>query len=284
MADIVLPVTTPFESEGLKIGFDIDADAQSLVQLRKPVAPPRGEARSDMQIVFALADALGLGSTFWNGDVEAAQNTQLAPSGLSLEALRTKPEGIRVPLETRYRKFEADDKGFGTPTRRIEFYSERFLDHRYPPLPDYIPPLVRPDRPDLAQRFPLVLTCTKTTLFCETQHRQLPSLRRRSLHPKVFVHPSAAAARGLAAGEWVAIVTPKGSVRAQAEFDRTLAPDVVCGQHGWWQSCPEIGAPGYDPFDAEGSNYNLLIGHDAMDPISGSAPLRSFACEIRRVT
>jgi anaerobic selenocysteine-containing dehydrogenase len=36
MADIVLPVTSPFESEGLKIGFEIDAEAQTLVQLRKP--------------------------------------------------------------------------------------------------------------------------------------------------------------------------------------------------------------------------------------------------------
>ena len=283
MADIVLPVTTPFESEGLKIGFEVNADAQSLVQLRRPVAPPRGEARSDLQIVFALAKALGLGAHFWDGDVEAAQNAQLGPSGLSIAALRMKPEGIHVALEPRYRKFEAGGKGFATPTRRIEFYSETFLNHQYPPLPAYVAPLVRPERLDLAQRFPLVLTCAKSTLFCETQHRQLPSLRRRSLHPQVFVHPSAAAARGIAAGDWIAIETPKGSVRAQAEFDRTLAPDVVCGQHGWWQACPEIGAPGYDPFDARGSNFNLLVGHDALDPISGSAPLRSYACEIRRV-
>jgi anaerobic selenocysteine-containing dehydrogenase len=100
----------------------------------------------------------------------------------------------------------------------------------------------------------------------------------------VFVHPDAAAARGIVAGDWIVIATPKASVRAQAEFDQTLAPDVVCGQHGWWQACPEIGAPGYDPFDTAGSNFNLLIGHDAVDPISGSAALRSYACDIRRET
>ena len=261
----------------------IDADAQSLVQLRKPVVSPQGEAKSDVQIIFALAKALGLGSRFWNGDVEAAQNAQLAPSGLALEALRLKPEGIRVPLQPRYRKFEMEGKGFATPTRRIELYSERFLDHGYPPLPEYVAPRVRPERPDLAQQFPLVLTCTKTSLYCETQHRQLPSLRRRAMHPKVLMHPSAATARGIAPGDWVTIETPKGSVRAQAEFDRTLASDVVCGQHGWWQSCEEIGAAGYDPFDPKGSNYNLLVGLDEMDPVSGTAPLRSYACEIRRI-
>jgi hypothetical protein len=35
-------------------------------------------------------------------------------------------------------------------------------------------------RPDLAARFPLILTCAKDTHFCETQHRNVPSLRRRA--------------------------------------------------------------------------------------------------------
>src|SRR6478735_2934843 len=37
MADIVLPVATPFEREALKIGFDVSADAQGFVQLRQRV-------------------------------------------------------------------------------------------------------------------------------------------------------------------------------------------------------------------------------------------------------
>jgi len=44
IADIVLPVTTPFESEALKIGFEISQEAQLLVQLRQPQVAPRGEA------------------------------------------------------------------------------------------------------------------------------------------------------------------------------------------------------------------------------------------------
>lgn len=66
-ADIVLPVTSAFEAEGLKIGFEISEAAQSLVQLRAPLVPPRGEARSDLQIIFALATRLGLGEHLWDG-------------------------------------------------------------------------------------------------------------------------------------------------------------------------------------------------------------------------
>ena len=45
LADIVLPVASCFEREALKIGFEISAEAQSLVQLRQAVVPPPGQAR-----------------------------------------------------------------------------------------------------------------------------------------------------------------------------------------------------------------------------------------------
>ncbi|HEU5086062.1 MAG TPA: molybdopterin dinucleotide binding domain-containing protein, partial [Roseiflexaceae bacterium] len=121
------------------------------------------------------------------------------------------------------------------------------------------------------------------TLFCESQHRALPSLRRRAPDPEVELHPAAAAERGIRAGDWVQIETPRGSVRARARMNETLAPNVVCGQHGWWQACTQTGAPGYDPFSAEGANLNLIIGNDAIDPISGSVPHRAYLCQIRRV-
>jgi len=289
LADVVLPVSTPFEREGLKIGFDVSPAAQSLVQLRRPVIEPRGEARADTEIVFDLACRLGLGDRFWEGDIDAAYRHQLAPSGVTLEALRENPGGLRVPLRTRYRKY-AEEKdgvpnGFATPTGKIELYSETFLAHGYPPLPEHEEPLVGPlSRPDLAERFPLILTCAKSTQFCESQHRGLPSLRRRVPDPEVELHPAAAAERGIGAGDWVTVETPEGRIRARARLNESLAPGVACGQHGWWQACPEIGAPAYDPFGSDGANLNLIIGNAAIDPISGSVPHRAYLCQIRRDT
>jgi anaerobic selenocysteine-containing dehydrogenase len=287
LADIVLPVATPFEREGLKIGFEVSPAAQSLVQLRRKVVEPRGEARSDTDIVFDLACRLGLGAHFWNGDVDAAYRYQLGPSGVSLEALRENPGGMRVPLQTRYRKYAEDtdgvSNGFATPTRKIELYSETFLEHGYPPLPDHVEPLIGPvSRPDLTERYPLILTCAKSTQFCESQHRALPSLRRRARDPEIELSPIAAAARGIRAGDWVTVETPEGGIRARAQLNESLEPNVVCGQHGWWQACPEIGEPGYDPFGPDGANLNLIIGNAAIDPISGSVPHRAYLCQIRR--
>jgi anaerobic selenocysteine-containing dehydrogenase len=286
LADIILPVASAFEREALRVGFDISQEAQSLVQLRQKMVEPQGEARSDMQIVFELAKRLGLGEYFWDGDIEAAYRYQLGPSGISLETLRQNPGGVRVPLQTQYRKFaeqkDGKPRGFNTPTKKIEFYSETMLEHGYPPVPEYQEPSVGPvSRPDLVEQYPLILTCTKNGLFCESQHRALPSLRRQAMDPEVELHPAAAAERGIHPGDWVRIATPEGSVRARAKFNEALKPDVVCGQHGWWQASTEIGAPAYDPFGPGGVNYNLLISNKDIDPISGSVPHRAYLCQVR---
>lgn len=289
LADVVLPVASAFEREALKIGFEISPEARSLVQLRRPVVPPPGEARPDTDIVFDLAGRLGLAADFWNGDIDAAYRHQLAPSGVSLETLRARPEGVRVPLTPRYAKHAELDAlgnpvGFATPSRRIELYSETFLEHGYPALPDFTEPGIGPvSRPDLAARFPLVLTCAKPGVFCQSQHRALPSLRRLAADPTVELHPDAARARAIAEGDWVAIETPGGSVRARAQFNASLDPRVAVGEHGWWQRCNDLDAPAYDPFAPEGANFNLVITVGTRDPISGTAPHRSYLCEIRPI-
>lgn len=288
LADVVLPVASAFEREALKIGFEGSEDASSLVQFRQAVAAPPGEARSDTEIVFDLACRLGYGTRFWGGDVDAAYRHRLEPSGISLDTLRQQPAGVRAPTKTRYRKFAETEngiaRGFNTQTRKVELYSERLLRHGYAPLPEYVEPLVSPlSRPDLTERFPLILTCAKHHLFCESQHRAIPKLRRLAMDPEVELHPSAAAARGINADDWVSIETPSGSVRARAKLSDDLQPDVVCGQHGWWQACDEIGAPGYDAFSPEGANFNLIIGNEWIDPISGSVPHRAYLCQVRPV-
>ena len=286
-ADIVLPVASPFEREALKVGFLVSAEAQALVQLRRPVVAPQGEARSDTEIIFELACRLGLGEHFWDGDIDAAYRHQLGPSGISLDELRQKPEGVRKPQTVPYQRFarevDGGTTGFNTPTRKIELYSQTLLENGYPALPEYAEPLVSPrSRPDLAERYPLILTCAKNPLFCESQQRALPGLRKKSMDPEVELHPLAAQERGIQAGDWVRIETPQGSVRARAQLNDTLKPDVVCGQHGWWQACAELDAPGYDAFSSDGANFNLLIGNDAIDPVSGSVPHRAYLCQVRK--
>lgn len=287
LADILLPATTPFESEALRIGFETSAEAQSQVQLRPAVVEPRGECRSDLRIVFDLATRLGLGEHFFDGDIESAWRHQLAPSGISLEQLRAEPAGVRAPLTTQHRKFaeivDGRPQGLNTSSGKVELYSEAFAVQGYSPVARYEEPLTSPrSRPDLAGAYPLVLTCAKSLFFCETQHRQVAALRSSSPDPLVELHPAAAAARGISAGDWVRIETPHGSVRARAKLTAALDEGVVVGQHGWWAPCDELGLAGHPPYGPDSANLNLVLKQGPSDPVSGSSPLRAALCEVVR--
>ena len=288
LADIVLPVNTPWEREGLCTNFKVGADATAFAQLRPAAVDSLGESQSDVWIAFELAKRLGLANRFWGGDIDTSYREMLAPSGLDLDELRRSPGGVRVQRQTRYRKYAGGDgqeaPGFATPTRKVEVFSERLQAAGQAPLPDHVEPATGPvSRTDLAADFPLVLTSAKSIHYCHSQHRGLPSLRRREPDPVVEIHPETAAARRIADGDWVRLTTPDGAVRARAAFSPHLDPRVVSATHGWWQACKALDLPGYDTTGAEGANVNAVIGNRDTDPISGSVPHRSYLCEITRI-
>jgi anaerobic selenocysteine-containing dehydrogenase len=270
------------------VGFGPTQAGESFAQLRRPVVASRGEARSDTWIVCELAKRLGLGKLFFEGDEDAGHRFALEPSGVTLEQLREHPGGVKIPIEPRFKRYTAPGpdgraSGFATPSRRVEIFSAQLQQHGQSPLPDYVEPAASPlSRPDVAARFPLRLTTAKVVQFCHSQHRSLPSLRRHSPDPQVELHPEAAAARGIAADDWVTIETPQATMRARARLNGSIEPAVVCAQFGWWQACPPLGLPGYAADGPAAANYNALIDPDAADPISGTVALRSYLCQVRR--
>ena len=251
--------------------------------------PPPGEARPDTDIVFDLAARLGLGAQFWNGDIDAAYRHQLAPTGVTLEQLRAAPGGVRVPLQTRHAKHAEPDangtpRGFATPSRKVELYSQTFLDHGYAPLPDFEEPQIGPvARPDLAARFPLILTSAKSTLFCQSQHRALPSLRKRAPDPEVELHPGGGA--GARHRQWrLGVDRDAGGQRARPRPAQRRA-----SIRAWWSASTAGGRPAPSSArpatirsgrTAPTSTCSSAVA--ALDPVSGTASHRSYLCEIRR--
>jgi anaerobic selenocysteine-containing dehydrogenase len=260
-ADVLLPVCSAWEREGLQAGFQVSAAAEAHVQLRPALVPPQGESRSDTWIVFELAKRLGLAEQFFGGDAEAALSQMLAPTGLTPDSLRAAPGGITLALASCYRKYE--QSGFSTPSGRLEFHSERLRLAGLDALPDYVASSVPRDA-----RFPLTLTTAKWPQYCHSQQRNQPSLRRRMPEPLVELHPATAAARGIREGDWLAVATSMGTMRARARLDRHLAPEVVCAQYGWWQYADGAG------------DANRLIDGECFDPVAGSNSLRNFPCQV----
>jgi anaerobic selenocysteine-containing dehydrogenase len=289
-ADIVLPASTFYESFHVRLGFPNLLSSRRWVQYRPRVIPLQFESRSDMEIIFDLACRLGLGDRFWNGNLEEAFNALLKPLGLDMEELKRRHGGCSIDLPLQYRKYSLKDpgngipRGFKTPSKRIEIYSQLFKTYGYDPLPVYKEPSLSPvSRPDLSKEYPLILTCSKLLEFCHGQHRSLPSLRKKVPHPFVEIHPETARKLGIADGEWVFVETPQGKIKVKAKWTEEIGLDVVCVQHGWWESCPELDLPGYDPFTSEGANANLLYSTRYIDEISGSVPYKAYLCKVTKL-
>ena len=266
-ADVFLPVNTAWERRAMRVGFEMDEAAQGWAQYRHPVVETRGESRSDEWITFELAKRLGLGNHFWDGDADSAYRETLEPTGVSLEQLREAHRGIAVAAKTPFHRHQ-HDQGFATPSRRIEIWSEQFSAHGQDPLPGFVEPAMSPvSRPDLAKSYPLVLTSAKSHAFFHSQHRNLPKLRKLQREPRLEIHPDAAGARGINDGDEVVVVTPIGEVSLRAKLRKDLAPNVVAGQHGWWQGCAALELAERPPSGAGSANFNAVIGNEDQDPI-----------------
>ena len=281
-ADLVLPANTCWEHEALLPFSEIAEDTMNWIQLRPAVATPVGESRSDIDIIFALAQRLDLTEQFFGGDLEAAFAHQLAPSQLAAKQLRQSPIGLRANVTTRHRKYAEVDvhtselKGFDTPTRKIEIYATVFAEAGYPPLPLFD----TSKHNDTNDQFPLTLTFYRLVQFCDEQHRNIPRLRRPVPEPFLEIHSVTANAQSIKDGELISLETKIGKVRLKAKFNDALHPDVVATVYGWWQGCQELQLTGHDPFTQNGANTNLLIPNSDVDSISASVAHRAQRCRV----
>jgi anaerobic selenocysteine-containing dehydrogenase len=282
-ADIVLPAATSWEREGLRTGFDDSLEGLRRMQLRPAVIAPIGEARGDTDIVLALAKRLGLSDTMFGCSADRGHDAVLAPAGLTVADLRRAPEGVVVPthavLDAHAQPTpDGGVRGFPTPTRLIEVYSERLAEHGYAPVPALAEDEI-PAPP--ASAFPLRLGSAKTVAYCHSQHRNLPSLRRLMPDPELEMALADAACRNIANGDWVRVSTARGETIARAKLVPGLAPGTVFGQHGWWVEGPP-GSP-YDARHPLAASINRVIDTSRADPVSGSIPLRCSWCEVERL-
>lgn len=286
-ADIVLPANMPWERDALKIGFEITQEAVETVQFRPQMLPRLGASKADYEIAAELAVRLGLADQFFGGDIEAGWNYQLAPLGVTIDELRSHPEGRRFPQVLRHEKYALPQQdgtvaGFSTVTRRVEVYSELMLDHGYAPLPGHVEPAESPfaERPD--KRFPLVLTTAKSGWFVHSSHRHVASLRKKTPDPAIEINPTLAATRGLKDGDWAIVTTATGEVRLRVRLNDALDDRIAVAEFGWWEDCPPLGRDAMQPVSSPTSNMNDALSDVTRDPVSGSVPLRATTCDISK--
>ena len=297
LADIVLPASTFLETTRF-VTYDTHADhgwnATSRIALSPKVSEPIGESWPDWKILCELGKKMGYGPYFpWKTEEEAIDDT-LEPLGITCEELREHPEGILISVPPflyqeftgffgklvrgalrlvkfrdypdMYRKYEA--RGFMTPSKKVEIYSERLKELGHDPLPVYTEPAESPvSRPDLAQDYPLILIAgSKLEPYTHSMMRNIPALRKHCPHNLLEIHPVTADHYGIKQGDTVRVTSPRGSITCPAMITDGIDPRVVHLYHGF-----------------KDSNCNVLTDHEVFDPITGSTGLKSLLCKVEKV-
>jgi anaerobic selenocysteine-containing dehydrogenase len=279
-ADFLLPASTPWESWNVRTSFEQGPETSTYMQYRSQLIPPQHDSRPDLEIIFDLAARMGFGEKFWGGDLKRAFDYILEPTGVTLAELKRQPGGITVPMEVKYQKYLKN--GFKTPSGKVEIYSVTFAEHGYDPLPGFVMP-EEIFGAETLRNFPFTLTTAKSINFCHGQHRSVPSLRRKIPEPFAEINAQDAQSCGIRDGEMIRVETAVSAITLKAVLNSQLPQKVVRVMHGWWQGCPELELPAYDPFSSAGANVNLIMKNDIIDPITGSVPHRSYPCRIARV-
>ena len=269
LADVVLPVAAWPELDQI-VGMPYFGEDVVLAQQK---AEQVGQCRQDEIIMTELARRLGL--PHCDDDLHEILDRVLKPTGMTFKELAAHGP-VKLPMK--YRKFE--QKGFATPTGKIELYSTRLEELGYDPLPYYEEPPESPfSTPELATAFPYVLTTgARIPVFYHSEYRQLPKLRRGGKEPRVEIHPETATKHSIKRGDWVMISSPRGSIRQRAVISKDIHPNVIHCEHGWW--FPEREGPDHGIWE---SNANVLTSQSPpYDPAMGTYQLRGLLCRIDR--
>jgi anaerobic selenocysteine-containing dehydrogenase len=264
MADLILPAATNMEYNDIgHYGL-----ARGYILPRPKIVEPRGECRSDMEIINELAKRLGLGQYFWD-DMQQCLEEILAPSGLNYRQFCE--QGI-LEGEKRYYKYR--EAGFRTPSRKVEIYASHMEKGGYEPLPTANPPQ------ESDETYPLIMINAKPKNFFHSGYRHITSLREKQGVPSIRIHPKTAQKYEIATGDEVTVISPHGRIRLKARLTESLHTNVVSADYGWW--FPEKGEN--ELFAWRESNVNVLTsGHPPFDPVLGTTRLRNIPCQIEKI-
>ncbi len=277
-ADVVLPAASFLEKDSFRSWW---VPLQSINKVIKV-----DECLPDVEINFELARRFD--PEFEFDTVHELFDEILKPSGLTFAQLQDQgwaypPEGSSSCPYHRHEKglLRPDKKpGLRTPTGLFELYSTLREEWALEPMPHHEePPFTPVSRPDLAQKYPLILsTGRRSPAFFHTEHRQIPWLREIDPDPVVEIHPRTAAQNGIGNGEWIWIENWMGRARYKAKVTPVVPEWMIMAAHGWW--FPEKKAAEPELFGMWESNINQLIpmSHHGKDGMG--APIKHSMCKI----
>ena len=263
MADIVFPVAHQYEMNDIG-HYGI---GHGMILARPKIVEPPEECWPDIKIMNELGKRVSP-PELWHEDYEQFLEDLVRPAGLTYKEFSAKGY-LKGP--DRFRSYE--EKGFRTPTGKVELKLSTAEKFKLKPLPEYTG---LPEEEDL--EYPLILISAKSRYFLLSSYRWVEKLRQKRPHPFVDIHPETAAGCGISDGDSVIIETKYGQIVQVARITDTVHPRVINVALGWW--FPEGDAS--EQFEWRKSNFNMLTSIGKLGKEFGTPNIKNLPCRIRR--
>ena len=265
LADIVLPASSCFE----KTQLNRASIRHNRVIIQNQVIDRVADSWPDWKIIFELARRLGLKKEFPWQTVEDVIDYQLEPSGINVDMLRKNPAGICIE-NLKYKKYKTS--GFGTPSAKIEFFSNKLKENGYSPVPysdSYAEnPISFYDKRD---EYPFLgISGARTNRFTHSQFRNIPSLLLNEKGCIIDINPKDACEKNILDGNTLKVETPKGCIYMKANISDIVRPNSIRIAWGWGDYNPDY-------------NLNNLTSDEKRNNITGTPSGRSFMCKVSKV-
>jgi anaerobic dimethyl sulfoxide reductase subunit A len=239
-ADVVLPASTNFEREDVQLPH---SQGNYLIHNSRVIAP-LGESRSDLEILTALSQKLGIANFNDRTDEEwlrgLIDGTPVDYDGLRARGVyRFEPPYPESLLE----EFVAapEEHPLPTPSGKIEIYSQTMAERgspKLPPIPQYLGEQADPG--PSSGDYPLLLITTHTRKRVHSTFDNVPWLRELEPHT-VLLSSLDAEVRGLRSGEKVRVYNDIGTMIVEVRVTERLMPGVVAIDEGAWYRPDEEG-------------------------------------------
>lgn len=261
-SDIILPANTHMEVEDIVTNIRQGGQFADVMLCHKAVEPV-GESKSDFEIVLEIAKKLGYGDQVSEGATTEEIQKKVFEY-MNLDKLTTWEEFSEKGyyLYSVAEDWETDPAGFsrfaespeksplGTPSRKLEFYSERLAKHfpddkERPPSPQWVEKSDMHDERLSSVRtkdYPMLLMSNhgrwRVHSQCDdiTWTRETPTMKVTGpdgyKYEPMWLHTSEAEKRGIKNGDIIKIFNERGIVLGGAYVTERLRPGVVYIDHG----------------------------------------------------
>ena len=253
-ADILLPATTQMEHLDLMRAY-----GHFYLNLCQPAIAPLGESRPNIEVLNALAKAMGYTDSVFEESAEdiirgaldsdhpyldGITYDYLKEHGFAKLKMRPPPptpcpiaNALPIPASGGGESILAlrSTHRFKTASGKAEFYSEAAKADGFDPLPGYeAAEESREGNANLAAEFPINLLSPAAHHFLNSTFGNVESLMKSEKEPRIWVNPADAAERNIADGDELKVWNRRGEVRLKAVVSENVKSGVAWSPSLWW--------------------------------------------------